>query len=205
MECFKCKKSHDGSFGSGKYCSKSCANSRTFSEESKLKKSNSNKGNIPWNKNKRNTWLSIECEVCSLPVHYMKCRPKKYHSECWLKNSGGYRKGSGIGKKGWYKGYWCDSTYELVWIIFQLDHEIPFERNKTKFEYTYENKLRHYTPDFIQDGKFIEIKGYLNKEIETKHKSVPDLIVLFKNDLKKEFEYVISKYGKNFVDLYDNI
>lgn len=27
---------------------------------------------------------------------------------------GGYRKGSGRGKKGRYKGYWCDSSWELA-------------------------------------------------------------------------------------------
>jgi hypothetical protein len=25
---------------------------------------------------------------------------------------GGYERGSGRGKKGWYRGHWCDSTYE---------------------------------------------------------------------------------------------
>lgn len=37
--CNRCGKEHDGTYGSGKFCSKSCANSRTFSEESKKKKS----------------------------------------------------------------------------------------------------------------------------------------------------------------------
>jgi hypothetical protein len=42
---------------------------------------------------------------------------------------GGYERGSGRGKKGWYRGFWCDSTYELVFVVWALDHEIPFERN----------------------------------------------------------------------------
>jgi len=37
MKCLKCSKEHDGSFGSGKYCSKSCANSRIRTEEVKKK------------------------------------------------------------------------------------------------------------------------------------------------------------------------
>ena len=36
--CLKCGKEHDGSYGSGSYCSKSCSHSRVFSEESKQKK-----------------------------------------------------------------------------------------------------------------------------------------------------------------------
>ena len=31
--CLKCKKEHDGSFGSGKFCCRKCANSRNFKEE----------------------------------------------------------------------------------------------------------------------------------------------------------------------------
>jgi len=45
MKCqsVKCEKEHDGKYGSGKYCSRQCANSRSWSEEDKLKKSNSAK------------------------------------------------------------------------------------------------------------------------------------------------------------------
>lgn len=35
--CEKCGREHDGSFGSGRFCSKSCANARTHSEETKNK------------------------------------------------------------------------------------------------------------------------------------------------------------------------
>ncbi|MEI7942893.1 MAG: hypothetical protein WCH76_06985 [Candidatus Riflemargulisbacteria bacterium] len=45
--------------------------------------------------------------------------------------SGGYRRKSGRGKHGWYKGIWCDSSWELAWVMYHLDHGIPFERNKT--------------------------------------------------------------------------
>ena len=37
MKCIKCNKEHDGSFGSGKYCSRACANSRVRTEETKKK------------------------------------------------------------------------------------------------------------------------------------------------------------------------
>ena len=46
MKCERCEEEHDGDFGSGRFCSKSCANSRVFSEESKKKKSESNKKRI---------------------------------------------------------------------------------------------------------------------------------------------------------------
>ena len=41
MICEKCGKEHDGSFGSGRFCSKSCANTRTHSNETKQKIKNS--------------------------------------------------------------------------------------------------------------------------------------------------------------------
>jgi len=37
MKCNKCGKEHDGSFGSGKFCSRACANSRIRTEETKKK------------------------------------------------------------------------------------------------------------------------------------------------------------------------
>ena len=43
MLCKKCNKEHDGTFGSGQYCSRKCANSRTFSKESCYKKSIANR------------------------------------------------------------------------------------------------------------------------------------------------------------------
>lgn len=39
MICENCKREHDGSFGSGRFCSRSCANRRVHSEETKQKMS----------------------------------------------------------------------------------------------------------------------------------------------------------------------
>lgn len=39
MLCEKCSKVHDGEYGSGRFCSRSCANSRTWSVKDKEKKS----------------------------------------------------------------------------------------------------------------------------------------------------------------------
>ena len=43
MICLCCGLEHDGSYGSGKYCSRRCANSRKFSEQSKKIKSEKQK------------------------------------------------------------------------------------------------------------------------------------------------------------------
>lgn len=43
---------------------------------------------------------------------------KRKMSETCKINAGGYRPGSGIGKQGWYKNYWCDSSWELAYVIY---------------------------------------------------------------------------------------
>jgi hypothetical protein len=205
-KCIKCGKEHDGSFGSGKYCSRSCANSRTWSYDDKIKKSEANKGISPWNKDTKGyrtaERIKVKCKYCRSDIEQTKTRNQKYHADCWLKSSGGYRKGSGIGKSGWYKGYWCDSSYELAWVIYQLDHNKKFERNTKKYPYTYKNKKYYYIPDFIQGDSIIEIKGYTTEKVLAKLEAVPNLVVLYKKDLKHIFKYVEKKYGKDYVKLY---
>lgn len=50
MICEKCGKEHDGSFGSGRFCSRACANSRIRTEEIRQKVSAKLKGQVPKNK-----------------------------------------------------------------------------------------------------------------------------------------------------------
>jgi len=49
MKCIKCNNEHSGSFGSGKYCSKACANSRVRTDEVKKKISIGVRKNQYWN------------------------------------------------------------------------------------------------------------------------------------------------------------
>lgn len=117
---------------------------------------------------------------------------------------GGYRKNSGRGKYGWYKGYWCQSSYELAWVIFSIDHKIKFKRNNKGFEYFFENKKYKFFPDFKVGNSYIEIKGYSDKKTEEKIKQFPFKIrVLYKQDLKEVFNYVLTNYGTNFIKLYE--
>jgi hypothetical protein len=211
--CKKCGNEFEPSKGLVSYCSLKCRNSRIQSDTVRLKKSLANKGNPKCATNKGKFgqlhpgWKGSSdqkfiCEYCNQPGT-SKYKIKKYHAECWLKCSGGNRKGAGRGKHGWYKGIWCDSSYELAWVIYQLDHNIPFTRNTQSYEYTFNGKQYQYYPDFIQGGKIIEIKGFVNEQTLAKIKSVPNLIILMRNDLQKEFDYVIRKYGKDFIKLYN--
>lgn len=64
---------------------------------------------------------------------------------------------------GYYKGYYFECSYELAWIVYNLDHGIKFNRCTESFEYydSKTDKWRLYFPDFeMPDGTIIEIKGY---------------------------------------------
>lgn len=139
--------------------------------------------------------------------HEKVLRAKSFSDNQKITHScGGYRKGAGHGKKGWYKGYWCDSSWELAWVIYNLDHGIKFERCKEKFEYEFEGKKHNYYPDFkLEDGTYIEIKGYQYPNWKAKREqiSIP-LKIFYQEDIQKIVNYVKNKYGSNWIELYDN-
>ena len=95
--------------------------------------------------------------------------------------------------------------YELIWVIYQLDHNLPFDRFPNILEL---NGIK-YLPDFIQNGKIIELKGFeseisVNKKSDVARSKGYDVIVLRKEDLVLEFEYVKAKYkSTTFYELYD--
>lgn len=115
--------------------------------------------------------------------------------------TGGLRKGSGIGKQGCYKGYYYNSAWELAWIIYNIDHNIPFERNTEGFEYTFEYKPHKFYPDFILSNKeYVEIKGYSSKQFEQKKQQFPHtLTVIGKSEITPFLRYVEENYGKEIL------
>lgn len=205
--CKACGKIMNEKFGSGEFCSRSCANKRQHSVETKEKIKNSLK--LCYKDNRR------YCLACGKEIGKKSktgfCHVCLYSTTEGRKHvkttPGGYRKGSGRGKQGYYKGYWCDSSWELAYVIYNIDHNIKFSRNHDKFKYIYNNKVYMYYPDFIVDNAYIEIKGYWVGKWEAKLNQFPkdlNLIVLYKNDIKPYIDYCINKYGKNFIDLYDH-
>jgi hypothetical protein len=138
-----------------------------------------------------------------------KEKSKKYCSEnCLSKHRGGYREGSGRSYSGRYKGIFCGSSYELAWVIYNLDHGIDFER----FDGFLQNDKVKYIPDFYirQTNTIVEIKGFvtdqqkLNNKIQLAQDNGYNISILFENDLRHIFKYVKSKYGNDFIKLYEN-
>jgi hypothetical protein len=225
--CERCNKEHNGTFGSGRFCSRSCANTQTHSEETKRKISDSvinseifkiknKEGNIKrYNNgiNKKNHSIYKTCPICqnSFFGWTIFCSRKCFeydilHGYIFSKKpkTGGYHPGSGRGKSGWYRGIFCNSTYELAWVIYNLEHSISFERNHNSFFYIHEGKQYRYYPDFIQNGEYIEIKGFLRSNDKSKFEQFPgQLKILYEKDIKEHIEYCKQKYGYHFEELYE--
>lgn len=122
-------------------------------------------------------------------------------------NCGGIRHGSGRGKKGWYKEFFCDSTYELVFIIYNIDNNIKFKRCDRVYTYVYKNETHKYYPDFeLEDGSLVETKGYHTELVDIKKSAVTDrqIKILYEKDLKYAFDWVKEHYTyKQLSDLYE--
>lgn len=208
------------------YCSLNCSNSRSYTQEQRLllsekakhsekvKLANINNGLLRrglyfgYGQAKKSIGTTItQCLYCKKDIIHKRNKLRKYHKECWLQCSGGIRKGTSRGKSGYYRNHWCDSSYELAWIVYQIDHNVSFKRNKVGFDYVFENKKRKFYPDFIlADGLYVEIKNYKSPLTEAKLKSFPfNIKILYKDDIKKDIlPYVVHKYGNDFIKLYEN-
>jgi len=116
---------------------------------------------------------------------------------------GGYVPKSGRGRKGEYKGIWCDSSWELAFVIYSLDHHKSIQRVNEYRLYHWEGQTRRYYPDFVVDGQIVEIKGYDSPQWDAKLKANPDIVVLYENDMREIIEYVVRTYGKNYIYLYE--
>lgn len=121
------------------------------------------------------------------------------------RKNGGYKPGSGIGKSGWYKGIWCDSSWELAFVMYHLDNGIHIVRNTTRYDYAYNGKVSKYIPDFIVDDKLIEIKGVTAERELAKIQQCPeDILLIDKGSIGPYLDYAIKTYGKRFIELYES-
>ena len=169
-----------------------------------------------------------KCEFCGKELSYERRQRKTCSRKCqdelwklWLKANktmmaekgfcGGYRKGAARGKSGYYKGIWCDSTYELVYLIYNLDNGIDIRRNTLKFPYIHNGKNHEYIPDFRVNGELVEIKNFWTEVVQVKLECVPEKIsILYYDELEEMMQFVDEKYGtwhkkkkNNYEVLYD--
>lgn len=215
-----------------KYCgSERPSNKSLIAHEATCPSNPNGYRNVPWNKgqskdnNEKIRSYSEKMTGKKRPEHSLKLKEKvagennpfygKKHSEDSKQkmsekaklnehgNYGRYIKGSGRGKKGWYKGYWCDSSWELALVIYCLENNITIERNYETYDYVYNGINHKYHPDFLVDGELVEVKGYWTEQTTAKINQCPKQIrILDKATIKPYIEYAVFQYGKDFIRLY---
>ena len=215
-------------FGSGRFCSKACANSRVKSDESKIKVSQSlfhhNSKQVDNGISKRQ--LNVEkynlnpsrCSVCNAILPYEKRNNKTCGiKSCILKqqsikmtnilaDKGLHRTVPKRYKYGIYNGIHCDSSWELAFLMYCLDKAIPIKRCQDHFQYEINNHRHNYFPDFIVNDVYYEIKNYYTETVKAKISQFPKdkkLVIIDSKDIKKYINYCKEKYGEMFYTLYD--
>lgn len=123
------------------------------------------------------------------------------------KFKGGITHGGGRGKHGWYRNIWCDSSWELAYVIYCIEHGVSIERYTGSFPYKYRGTNRTYHPDFLVSGsEIVEIKGYETDQWKAKLNQLPSsvrIIVIGPREIGQYIRYAVKKYGRDFIRLYD--
>ena len=89
-------------------------------------------------------------------------------------------------KKILYKGILLDSKWELEFAEWCDKESILWEKNTVGFEYEWNGKRIYYPDFYLKDLKrFVEVKGYERERDPIKWKSVPDLILVKIEEIKK--------------------
>lgn len=202
------------------YCSYICANSRgPMSIESKEERSQWAKENPRGvgldpakygraSTGRRNAiYLTSICRYCKKDFDHRKSEPRTFCSkECSIKACGGSGGGGRRSHRGWYKDFWCDSSYELAYIIWCLEVGHIIKRNTDYWEYQdpkRDNETHRYYPDFRVNGKLVEIKGWHTELVDLKIECVDEPIeCLYLKDLTEIFSYVEKKTNLKIKDLH---
>lgn len=104
-------------------------------------------------------------------------------------------------KSGYYKDIWCDSSWELAYLVYCLDHNLPILRTNDRFNYTYKDKVHSYFPDFYREDldTYVEVKGYITDKDESKFLQFPKkLEVIDGSKITEYYDYAVTNYGSNF-------
>lgn len=209
VHCERCATrfaAHDGK----RFCSKSCSaaqnnKNRTHSDETRKKISRGVLANPGKKVQRRKPNLSQKvvilrqsyesnprkCKLCDNDLPYKR----RWSETCGCYKRGGYREGSSRSKHGRFRGIWCDSLYELCFLIYHLDNKIPIERNTTKFSYYFDDSPHSYLPDFRVRGVLHEIKGFDSPKHQAKLLAVNEPITCTLGAQNFPYiAYVMTKY-----------
>ena len=199
LNCERCHEEHDGSFATGRFCSKACANARDHSETTKLKTSKSMAGKrkqlfdktcphcqkvfrvTPAGLSRR--FCSVECKWAhpiddSLRKRFSDAKKREYANGRVV---GGYTKRIEVSTSN--GTFVVQGSFEVrACIILDklLDEKIikSWSYNKERFAYVFDDKIRTYLPDFVVQFPdvriFVEVKGFVRANDPAKWKSLRD-------------------------------
>ena len=88
-----------------------------------------------------------------------------------------------------------DGTWELIVCKYLDNLGVQWERNRKRFPYVKDGKIRTYQPDFyVSDwDTFIEVKGYQTDLDECKWSQFPATLVVWKREKIKELENELDR------------
>lgn len=216
--CKKCSKTFDAysKWGIKSYCSRTCANSRGPRPEKFKQKLSKSFTGIKKNPIAIQKGIDTKIKLGQIKnkiTNCVVCGKEKIKStktcsrDCFKKlatsNALSQIKHGG-GHKGLYHGIMCDSTYELAFLIWHLDHNIPIRRSENVYSYIYKGKVSKYIPDFIANNIEYEIKGYMCNRARAKLEQNSHISVVDRSAIQPYIKWVKSKYNvKNIEDLYE--
>mgnify|MGYP002640469098 CR=1 FL=1 len=214
MICERCGKEYEEDYrkdvgirkkSPSRFCSRNCSNARDRPKKvrEKISKSirTSEKARVA-NKNRRGVSTGTRspreirnCLACGAEFETTARRDRKYcNGKCWNTLSGGYKEGSVKNHvHGKYKGFYYDSSWELVWMKWAFANEVIFERNGEGFEYYFQGKKHKYHPDFYlpEEDRYVEVKGIQDEIWEAKKNAFPyKLEVVGSAEIKILKEYI---------------
>ena len=256
MKCENCGKEHDGSYGSGRFCSLHCGKSY-IAKKVKNRKS----GFTIYSAKRKASYGTWKCQHCGIILESKGRLQKHIHDNharydkdgnpiIWNKGltketsklvakiaktlHDGYKskriKPSFLGRyltkehkdkiiatyiqnrtnnkyRGTYKEIYFQYSFELAWIVWNLEHGIKIFRCEETFQYwdSELQKERTYYPDFVlEDGTIVEIKGRIISSTLDKQKAMIEVyhkkyLLLTQDKIQYCIDYCKEKYGNDFV------
>lgn len=123
-------------------------------------------------------------------------------------------------KKYLYNNIMFDSSWELAYYIWLIDHNIEFEYQPEGIKYQFNNKDHYYYPDFKVNNELVEIKGdhffdktgnfrcpfnitdqYLQEQYKAKYQCMLDnnVKIMKYNEVRTIMYYIDKTYGKKYL------
>lgn len=132
--CEHCGKIMLTKYGSGRFCSRACANSRTFSDYTKKRIQQTCLSHSVTTEERQQAYQANpnKCVVCGEVLPFEKRFRKTCSKEClsafreklkgdyalWLANNPQHGMPRGNYKYGYYQDIWCDSSWELAFLVY---------------------------------------------------------------------------------------